>query len=134
MNKNNSIPNFNYQEYLDIQDSLLELYSFENEILHKLNLKNINLSELIKDTFYIGECRNADLAFWNGKQFFYIRTGWAENDIYIESINHTETETFECADVFLPFARLTSVTMKINDFFIQNKLISKNTLIFKENS
>ena len=125
----NIITSLNYQEFLILEELLLKTYSFDDDTLAEINLKNITLSELQINSFYIGECRNASFAFWNGNKFYYIRTGWSADDKYIESINHTETEKYECADTFLPFSLLTTIPADLYKYFTDKNLISSNVSV-----
>ena len=106
-----------YQKYLEIEDELFQLYLYDNNSLSSFELQVLEFKDLKKNNFYIGDCRNSDISFWDGEKFYYIRTGWWESDKYIESINHESLEKYECADVFVPFALLTTIPDNIKDFF-----------------
>lgn len=54
--------------------------------------------KLIKDKKYLGKCRNADEAIWNGNKFIYKRNKFGF--IYEEEINHFEDE--DGTDLFVP--------------------------------
>lgn len=55
-------------------------------------------SELVVGKYYLGRCRNAQLARWNGTQFIYIRCKFG--DEYPEAILHEED--FNGFDCFQP--------------------------------
>lgn len=55
-------------------------------------------SELEIGKTYIGNCRNASEAMWNGEQFEYQRHKY--NFIFIEKINHFEDD--DKSDLFVP--------------------------------
>ena len=54
--------------------------------------------ELIVGKTYIGDCRNANEAVWNGKVFTYMRTKFGTT--YPEDINHFQDD--DGYDVFVP--------------------------------
>lgn len=54
--------------------------------------------ELIEGKTYLGACRNATEAMWNGKQFTYLRTKFYYT--YEEKINHFQDD--DGYDVFVP--------------------------------
>ena len=54
--------------------------------------------DLIIGKTYIGDCRNATEAIWNGKVFKYMRTKFGST--YEEEINHFEDD--DGYDVFVP--------------------------------
>lgn len=54
--------------------------------------------ELIIGKIYIGDCRNATEAIWDGKVFKYMRTKFGST--YEEEINHFEDD--DGYDVFVP--------------------------------
>ena len=58
----------------------------------------IPLHELIAGKTYIGTCRNASEAVWDGEEFVYQRYKWGET--YPEKINHFEND--DGYDVFVP--------------------------------
>lgn len=59
-------------------------------------------SELIEGAIYLGRCRNAKEALWNGSEFVYIRHKWAS--IFRERIKHFEDD--DGCDVFIPIKKL----------------------------
>lgn len=63
------------------------------------NPKPIAKNDLIVDKSYLGNCRNADIAKWNGEKFEYQRTKFG--DTFTETINHFEDDNGY--DVFVPF-------------------------------
>ena len=54
--------------------------------------------DLIIGKTYLGECRNADRAVWNGEVFIYQRTKFGYT--YPENINHFEDDNG--FDLFVP--------------------------------
>ena len=54
--------------------------------------------ELIVGETYIGNCRNASEAVWNGEKFTYMRTKFGAT--YSENINHFQDD--DGYDVFVP--------------------------------
>jgi hypothetical protein len=54
--------------------------------------------ELIVGETYIGSCRNASEAVWNGEKFTYMRTKFGTT--YAEDINHFQDD--DGYDVFVP--------------------------------
>ncbi len=56
-------------------------------------------SALIPGEYYVGTCRNAKVARWDGNIFHHWRTKWGST--FIETIKHPEDE--EYFDVFFPF-------------------------------
>ena len=54
--------------------------------------------KLVVGETYIGHCRNASEAVWNGESFTYMRTKFGT--IYPEAINHFEDD--DGCDVFVP--------------------------------
>jgi len=63
------------------------LYEEYLKILEPNNFKKLNLAELKEDSFYFGDCRNADLALWKNNKFYYIREkfGFKDNESYLDS-------------------------------------------------
>lgn len=59
----------------------------------------IEKKDLINGAYYEGECRNADVARWNGKKevFVYLRTKF--NETFPEEIKHPDDENHY--DVFI---------------------------------
>lgn len=54
--------------------------------------------KLVNGETYIGSCRNASEAVWNGEKFTYLRTKFGTT--YTECINHFEDD--DGYDVFVP--------------------------------
>ena len=46
--------------------------------------------DLVVGQYYIGRCRNARIARWDGKVFWYIRVKFG--DTFAEKINHPEDD------------------------------------------
>ena len=63
------------------------------------NLKPIAKNDLVVDKSYMGICRNANIAKWNGEKFEYQRTKFGST--FVETINHFEDDNGY--DVFVPF-------------------------------
>ena len=59
-------------------------------------------SELEKGATYLGDCRNASKAIWNGEKFVYVRNKFGIT--FNEKINHFEDD--EGYDVFIPIKKL----------------------------
>ena len=57
--------------------------------------------DLIVGETYVGECRNATEAVWNGSQFIYKRTKFGTT--FDESINHFEDD--DGFDLFVPIRK-----------------------------
>lgn len=58
----------------------------------------IPLQQLEVGKIYIGFCRNASEAIWQGNKFVYKRTKWGNT--YVEEINHFQND--DGYDVFVP--------------------------------
>ena len=54
--------------------------------------------DLIVGKQYVGRCRNARVALWDGKVFWYLRTKFG--DVFAEKINHPEDDNGY--DLFIP--------------------------------
>ena len=74
-----------------------------------IDIGAIPLSQLKENCTYIGFCRNASEAVWNGKKFVYKRTKYGKT--YDEEIKHFQQD--DGYDVFVP-VRLKEDTDKIN--------------------
>jgi len=61
--------------------------------------KFISKSDLQVGAYYIGECRNSNIALWNGKQFLYIREKFGSH--FLEDINHPQDDNGY--DLFYPY-------------------------------
>lgn len=73
------------------------------ELYHELYLKGIiRKQNLRKNTYYFGTCRNAEVAFWNGYEFTYMRTKFGS--IFPENIKHMEDDNNY--DVFIPLKKV----------------------------
>jgi len=83
------------------------LYEEYLKILEPNNFKKLNLAELKENSFYFGDCRNADLALWKNNKFYYIRESFGFKDI--EEINHIDTETNSMHDCFIPFGEVCKI-------------------------
>lgn len=61
----------------------------------------LSRSSLIAGDYYIGMCRNASVARWDGQQFHHWRRKWGKD--FIEQIKHPDDDqVFDC---FVPVAR-----------------------------
>ena len=60
----------------------------------------IKIKDLHPGTCYVGHCRNASLAYWSGRKFYYLRTMF--EDTFVEEIEHPEKDRL--FDVFYPEA------------------------------
>jgi hypothetical protein len=56
--------------------------------------------DLKPHTYYKGKCRNARVAYWDGKVFHYFRVKFG--DVFAEIINHIEDEVDTHWDGFEP--------------------------------
>ena len=72
----------------------------EEELVQKtlINHGALPLHELRVGETYIGTCRNASEAMWNGEKFVYQRYKWGT--AYEEEINHFQND--DGYDVFVP--------------------------------
>lgn len=59
-------------------------------------------SRLVKEAYYIGVCRNANIARWDGEKFWYWRVKWGRR--FMEDIRHREDDAV--FDVFDAWARV----------------------------
>lgn len=68
--------------------------------LHGARLLPVMLpkSHLVKGEYYIGVCRNASVARWDGEKFWHWRRKWGYD--FVESIHHPDDE--ELYDCFVP--------------------------------
>lgn len=78
--------------------SRIHIYAAENN-LNQEDVKPIKKENLMVGHSYKGICRNADVAIWDGKVFWYDRHKFGS--VYKESINHFEDD--DGYDVFIPF-------------------------------
>lgn len=62
----------------------------------------IRKDDLIKNCYYMGDCRNTTVALWNGFEFVYMRTKFKTE--FVETIKHIEDDNG--FDLFLPFKEL----------------------------
>ena len=79
----------------------LQLYheDYKNIIIPNIiRCGGIPKNDLVVNSTYLGSCRNADRAKWNGQLFEYIRNKFGT--IYIEEINHFEDD--DGYDIFVP--------------------------------
>ena len=85
-------------------DSRVHIYAAENN-LNPEDVKPIKKEDLVIGHSYKGFCRNAHVAVWDGKVFWYDR--YKFGDTYKEDINHFEDD--DGYDLFLPFEDVTQV-------------------------
>lgn len=70
-----------------------------NELYVELYNKGIlPKKELVENKYYFGNCRNANVAKWNGDEFVYMRHKFGSN--FPETINHFEDD--DGYDLFIP--------------------------------
>lgn len=70
--------------------------------INKLNMDDVQpipKNELVVGKTYRGNCRNSDIAVWDGEKFWYDRYKFGST--FKESINHYEDD--DGYDVFVPF-------------------------------
>lgn len=58
--------------------------------------------DLQKNRYYLGKCRNASVALWNGYEFVYMRTKFGH--VSIDNINHLEDDNGY--DLFIPIEQV----------------------------
>ncbi len=85
------------QEEIDMN---VRMFAGENN-LQIDEIEVIPKSELVVGQTYMGHCRNASKAVWDGKQFIYKR--YKFGDIFDEPINHFEDD--DGYDVFVPMKK-----------------------------
>lgn len=95
--------NEHYTKIKKFDDENIECINLPTNIPYELYIELyskgiISKSELIKNNYYLGTCRNASVALWNGFEFLYNRTKFGST--YIESINHFEDDNGY--DLFIP--------------------------------
>ena len=73
----------------------------------------IRKKDLIKNRYYKGDCRNANVALWNGYEFLYNRYKFGST--FIEDIKHLEDDNGY--DLFIPYQLID-----YNDVTEQNKI------------
>ena len=91
--------------------------------INKLDIEDVHpipKDELVIGLTYKGNCRNSDIAVWDGKVFWYDRHKFGST--FRESINHYEND--DGYDVFVPF--------EIDDGFVVLLQESVNKLSDKE--
>lgn len=72
-----------------------------DDLINELLAKGVLPKEsLIPNETYIGKCRNASEAVWNGEKFCYQRTKFGNT--FLETINHFQDDNG--FDLFLPIA------------------------------
>lgn len=84
----------------DIPDvPIVKKEDYDNIIIPNIiRCGGIPKEELIVGETYIGSCRNASEAVWNGEKFTYMRTKFGTT--YAEDINHFQDD--DGYDVFVP--------------------------------
>lgn len=91
---------------VDNLDSIPEPPILEKELYDKYVIPNfircgaISKDKLIEGKTYLGTCRNASEAVWNGKEFVYKRHKFGYT--YDEDINHFQDDDGSGYDVFVP--------------------------------
>jgi len=96
---------------------------FDEDTIHRIHLPNpipfalyhelykkgiIRKSDLIKNRYYQGKCRNADVALWNGFEFVYMRNKF--NYTFPETIKHMEDDYGN--DLFIAFKEVTPTELQ----------------------
>jgi len=66
-------------------------------------------NKLIKDKYYFGKCRNANVSMWNGDKFIYMRCKFGH--WYPEEINHLEDD--DGYDLFIPIKEVIPTDYEI---------------------
>lgn len=72
-----------------------------------LQLKYYNMiekHELLKKAYYIGTCRNTNIAMWDGDKFIFINYFFTKP--YLESVNYYYDVKFKNIDGFIPIKRI----------------------------
>jgi len=83
------------------------LYTEYLKLLEPCNFEKIKIKNLKNNSFYFGDCRNADLALWKNNKFYYIREKFGFKDI--EKINHIDNEINSMHDCFIPFEEVCEI-------------------------
>jgi len=95
---------FNYLEAFQTVDDIPELPIVDKETFDNLVVPNlircgaIPKDKLIKGKRYLGSCRNATKALWNGEEFEYKRYKFGA--YYMDSVNHFQDD--DGYDLFVP--------------------------------
>lgn len=90
------------------EDYIPEIPIVDDESYNNIIIPNlircgaIPKKDLIIGREYLGSCRNANKAVWNGQQFEYIRSKYGYT--YMETINHFEDD--DSFDLFVPIKML----------------------------
>lgn len=74
-------------------------YAYYNELYDKGIIRK---KDLVKNNYYYGDCRNSNVALWNGFEFIYVRTKFGTS--FNESINHLEDDNGY--DLFIPLFKM----------------------------
>lgn len=110
---------WDYLEHIQDQDFIDNYYypeieKFDEITIYRIHLPNpipyalyhelynkgvIRKKDLIKNHYYQGKCRNANVALWNGFEFVYMRNKFGVT--YPETINHIEDDKGN--DLFIAF-------------------------------
>lgn len=70
-----------------------------DELYNELYSKGILRKEELKiNSYYLGQCRNADVAMWTGVDFIYMR--YKFKSYYVDKINHLSDD--DGYDLFIP--------------------------------
>lgn len=83
-------------------------YAFYNELFNKGIIRK---KDLKKNHYYYGDCRNTNVALWNGFEFIYVRYKFGE--YFNETINHLEDDNGY--DLFIPLHILDIKDVKDED-------------------
>lgn len=106
-----------YKEYDELGNEVFENIYFDDEYLERFGYHILDIPELKNNTFYVGNCRNSEIAFWNGEEFFYQRSAWPLDDLDLEKINHIYKEENEMIDAFCPIEEITDLPNEIVTWF-----------------
>lgn len=97
----------NLQPFKNAND-IPDIPCVDNNIYEEVIIPNlircgaIPKDDLIPNHVYLGSCRNADKACWNGNVFLYERNKFGLS--YIEEINHFQDD--DGYDVFVPIKEI----------------------------
>jgi hypothetical protein len=98
---------------VELEEIYTHIVKFDKDTIENINLPKligyntyielynkgiIRKSQLLKNHYYYGTCRNANVALWNGYEFLYNRTKFGST--YVETINHLEDDNGY--DLFIP--------------------------------
>ena len=94
-----------FQTCFDIPDSFPHYKSkeeYKNICNEYIKCGAIPKKDLVIGAYYIGSCRNSNIAYWDGKEFHYWRVKFG--DCIPDSVNHFEDDNGY--DLFVPLKRI----------------------------